>query len=136
MIRETYKGRKLQVVKAGSGLVGFINGQPMPARYGVPEREIIEQFHRDINYVNQLPIDGGRWGAYMYAPGTYELCENDHAKAPGEPCRHSYCQQAARRPDGAGGRLLGNRECRGHGGKAGSDEPENRERRAAPKEGL
>ncbi len=98
MIRETYKGRKLRVVKAGGGLVGSINGQPMPARYGVSGQEIIEQFHRDIDYVDQLPIDG-RWGAYMYAPGTYELCENDHPEAPGQPCRHNYCQQAARWTD-------------------------------------
>jgi hypothetical protein len=37
MIRETYKGRKLKVAKASDGgLVGSVNGQPMPARYGVP----------------------------------------------------------------------------------------------------
>lgn len=63
MIRETYKDRKLKVVKAsGGGLVGSINGQPMPTRYGVTEQEIIEQFHRDIDHVDQAPIDGGRWG--------------------------------------------------------------------------
>lgn len=92
MIRETYKGRRLRVVRAGGGLVGSINGQPMPSRYGVPEQAIIEQFRRDIDLVDQMPIDGGRWGAYMYAPGTYELCENSHAKAPGERCCHGYCQ--------------------------------------------
>jgi hypothetical protein len=99
VISETYKGRKLKVLKAGGGLVGSINGQPMPTRYGVPEQEIIEQLHRDVDYVDQMPVDGGRWGAYMYAPGTYELCDNDHPKTPGQPCRHSSCQQAAR-PDG------------------------------------
>lgn len=95
MIRETYKGRALKVVKdRNGGLVGSINGQPMPAEYGTSEQKVIEQFHRDIDHVDQAPIDGGRWGAYMYAPGTYELCEEGlHPKAIGEPCRHSYCQQ-------------------------------------------
>ena len=96
MIRETYKGRKLKVVKDGGtgGLVGAINGQPMPARYGVPEQEVIEQLRRDIDFVDQDPVvDGGRWDAYMYAPGTYELCEQGlHPKAIGEQCRHKSCQ--------------------------------------------
>ncbi len=90
MIRETYKGRELKVVKAsGGGLVGSINGQPVPTRYGVPEQEVIEQFHRDIDHVDRAPVDGDRWGAYVYAPGTYELCDIGHPKAIGGPCRHS-----------------------------------------------
>ncbi len=95
-LRETYKGRKLKVVKdRNGGFVGSINGQPMPTVHGGPEQKIIEQFHRDIDLVDQAPVDGGRWGAYLYAPGTYELCDNEHPKAIGESCRHSYCQQAA-----------------------------------------
>lgn len=95
MTRETYKGRKLTVKKdRNGGLVGSINGQPMPTRYGVSGQAVIEQFRRDIDYVEALPMDG-RCGAYMYAPGTYELCGNGHAKAPGEPCGHSYCRRAA-----------------------------------------
>lgn len=95
MIRETYKGRALKVVKDGSGgLTGSINGQPMPTRYA-PEQAIIEQFRRDIDLVDEAPVDGNRWGAYMYAPGTYEMCDNGHPKVIGEPCRHGYCQQAA-----------------------------------------
>lgn len=39
----------------------------------------------------QGPVVDGRWGAYMYAPGTHELCEQGHAKAVGGPCRHNYC---------------------------------------------
>ena len=94
MTLETYKGRKLKVVKAaGGGLVGSVNGQPMPARYGVPAQEIIAQFRSDIDHVDQAPVDGGRWGAYMYAPGTYELCGNGHPRTPGEPCKHPYCQE-------------------------------------------
>ena len=99
MITETYKGRKLKVAKSRDtgGLVGSINGQPMPTRYGVPEQEVIEQFHRDINFVDQRPIDGGRWGAYMYAPGTYEMCaDGTHPMAVGGPCRHSHCQEKER----------------------------------------
>lgn len=97
MIQETYKGRKLKVTKDGrtGGLVGSINNQPMPTGYGVTEQELIEQLHRDINLVDQAPVDGGRWGAYMYAPGTYELCQNNHPKTPGKPCKHSCCQETA-----------------------------------------
>ena len=89
---ETYKGRRLKVVKdkASGGLVGSINGQPMPAEYGVSEQKIIGQFHRDIDLVDRLPIDGG-YGAYMYAPGTYELCGEGHPVAIGGECLHSYC---------------------------------------------
>jgi hypothetical protein len=101
MIRETYRGHKLTVARGGTGgcgMVGSINGQPMPARYGVPEQEVIAQLRRDIDFVDQDPvIDGGRWGAYMYAPGTYELCENGHPRTSGGPCRHSYCQERDRK---------------------------------------
>lgn len=96
MIQETYNGRKLKVVKGGeggTGLTGSINGQPMPARYGVPQREVIEDLRRDIDFVDQSPIDGGRWRPYMYAPGTYELCEEGlHPKVMGEPCLHKLRQ--------------------------------------------
>jgi hypothetical protein len=94
MTRETYKGRKLKVVKGEhGGLVGSINGQPMPTEYGVTAEKIIAQFHRDIDLVDERPIDGGS-GEYMYAPGTYELCAEGHAKAIGGACRHSYCRRA------------------------------------------
>lgn len=99
MLRETYKGRKLKVTRGGEGrlgTVGSINGQPMPARYGVPEDQVLEQLRHDIDFVDQAPVDGGRWGAYMYAPGTYELCGKGlHPKAIGEPCRHQSCQGTA-----------------------------------------
>jgi hypothetical protein len=98
MIQETYKGRELKVAKGGeggTGRVGSINGQPMPVRYGVPEQEVIEDLRRDIDFVDQAPVDGGRWAAWMYAPGTYELCEEGlHPKAIGERCLHKSCQGA------------------------------------------
>lgn len=97
MTRETYKGRKLNVQKdGGGGLVGFINGQPMPARYGVSGQAVVGQLRRDIDLVDQAPVDGSRWGAYMYAPGTYELCGNGHPKAKGSACRHPSCRAGAR----------------------------------------
>ena len=97
MIRETYRGRKLKVARGSTGgLVGWINGQPMPTRYGVPEDEVIAQLRRDIDLVDQDPgVDGDRWAAYMYAPGTYELCgQGLHPKAIGGPCRHKSCRGA------------------------------------------
>ena len=83
------------IVKGGDGgRVGSVNGQPMPTRYGVPEQEVIEQLRCDIDFVDQAPVDGGRWGTYWYAPGTYELCEAElHPKAIGEPCLHPSCQK-------------------------------------------
>ena len=98
MTTELYKGRSLRVMPARGGLVGSINGQPMPARYGVSEQDILGQFHRDIDHVDQAPVDGGRWGAYMYAPGSYELCAEGHPVAVGGQCRHPYCK-AKRRGD-------------------------------------
>ena len=96
MIQETYKGRKLKVVRAKDGLgrVGSINGQPMPGSYQA-EEAIAGQLRRDIDYVDRDPVDGDRWGAYMYAAGTYELCEKGlHPKAIGGQCRHKSCQGA------------------------------------------
>ena len=93
MMRETYRGRKLKVVRGtDGGRVGSVNGQAMPTRYGVPEQEIIAQLRRDVDLVDQDPvIDGGRWGAYWYAKGTYELCENGHPRKIGGQCRHPSC---------------------------------------------
>lgn len=97
MIRETYKGRKLKVTRAKDGLgrVGSINGHPMPTSFD-PEEAILGQLRRNVDFVDQAPVDGSRWGAYMYAPGTYELCgEGLHPKGLGEPCLHPSCQAAA-----------------------------------------
>jgi hypothetical protein len=104
MTRETYKGRKLKVVKSGDGgLIGSVNGQAEFARYGVTAQQVIEQFRRDIDLVDQDPVINGRWGAYMYAPGTYVLCENGHPKTPGGTCRHDYCRAAAAGEEAQGG---------------------------------
>lgn len=97
MIRETYKGRKLKVVKGPhGGLVGSVNDQPMPTIYGTTEQKIIQQFHRDIDYVDREPVNGASWGAYWYAKGTYEICDLGlHPRGIGEPCRHPSCQPVA-----------------------------------------
>jgi hypothetical protein len=44
------------------------NGQPTPFRYGVPGQDVIEDLRRDVDFVDQEPIGGGRWEAWMYAP--------------------------------------------------------------------
>lgn len=94
MLSETYKGRKLRVRKGREcGLVGEINGQPMPTRYGVPEQEIVGQLRRDIDLVDAAPVDGNRWGAYMYAPGSFTLCESGHPVALGGQCQHFTCRR-------------------------------------------
>lgn len=94
MFSETYKGRKLRVRKIGpGGLVGEINGQPMPVRYGAHWQEIIAQLRRNIDLVDQAPVDGNRWGAYMYAPGMFTLCESGHPVALGGQCEHFTCRR-------------------------------------------
>ena len=63
MLSETYKGRKLRVRKIGpGGLVGEINGQPMPARYGAHGQEIIAQLRRDVG--GRLGLEFTRRQAY------------------------------------------------------------------------
>ena len=70
MIRETRKGRKLRALKAGVAL-GRRGKHQRPADAGlVPSRERDHRACRDIDFVDQAPVDGGRRGAYMYAPGT------------------------------------------------------------------
>jgi hypothetical protein len=43
--------------------------------------------------VDREPVNGGRWSAHWYAPGTYTLCGEGHPVALGGRCRHPYCQE-------------------------------------------
>jgi hypothetical protein len=46
-----------------------------------------------IDVIDQDPIvDGDRWAAHWYAPGTYRLCEEGlHPVALEGECRHVTC---------------------------------------------
>jgi hypothetical protein len=101
VIRQTYKGRKIRIVKgAGRGVCSAVsatvNGGPAAVSgYGTTQEQALAQIKATIDSVDDGPVDGGKWEAYWYAPGTYELCPSGHARSPGEPCRHFYCQRKA-----------------------------------------
>jgi hypothetical protein len=99
MLRETYKGRKLMVKKGREWgtMVGFVNGQSAVSSYGSGpkgERKALDSMRATIDFIDRDPsVDGGRWGHYWYAPDTYEICPEGHAKDKGGACRHDYCMR-------------------------------------------
>lgn len=92
MKRETYKGRKLQTTKGTD--YGYsrakINGVDLGRHLG-SEDAAMAWMKGQIDFIDQEDINGDRWAAEWYAPGTFELCENDHPKVIGGECLHSYC---------------------------------------------
>jgi hypothetical protein len=100
MIRETYKGRKIAVVKGTGPRYGYakltLNGKPQGFNLGSPE-EVLQSTKNWIDFVDQDPVvDGSRWGSEWYAPGTFEMCPSGfpHPMAIGGPCRHPSCTQS------------------------------------------
>ena len=96
MKNETYKGRKLQTTK-GSGY-GYSRARVNGVGLGTHlrnEESTMQWMRGTIDYIDREPVNGDRWGAEWYAPGTYELCEENHPKTIGEECRHSYCIKRA-----------------------------------------
>lgn len=95
MLTETYKGRKLKVKKGREWgtLTGFVNGTPVTWPAGRDESAVLEQLKRDVDHIDREPVDGGRWGAEWYAPGTYTICERTgiHPVALGGECQHFTC---------------------------------------------
>lgn len=105
MKTETYKGRKLKV-RIGRGqdigkLFITVNGHTWTS-YGHDEERALAQLCRNIDFIDQDPVvDGGRWSAYWYAPGTYKMCSEDlHPVALNGECRHFTCVR--KREDKAG----------------------------------
>jgi hypothetical protein len=103
VIRETYKGRVLLVTKGRERgtLVCTVNGYTLDRPAGRDEGRAMASLRSWIDLVDRDEVvDGGRWAAEMYAPGTYQLCPEGHPVAIGGLCRHSYCT-ARREPGGA-----------------------------------
>lgn len=98
MIRETYKGRKLKVVKGGEyGYVRlFVNGVNRGTSLRT-EAACIENAKSTIDFVDETPYEG-RWAEEWYAPGTYELNEHGHVVAPGGICSCDYCEERRIQP--------------------------------------
>jgi hypothetical protein len=69
-----------------------VNGSPFPVVEKFDESEAIVEIKRTLDYVHSAPVDGDRWPASYYAPGTYELCDiGIHPRAIGEKCTHFGC---------------------------------------------
>ena len=99
MKRETYKGRKLKVVKTRGADWGYarltVNGVDM-GRYLGDEDNALRSAKGTIDHADEVGVGSARYADHWYAPGTYELCENGHAQEIGGLCGHSYCIE--RRP--------------------------------------
>ena len=96
MLTETYKGRKLKVKKGREWgtLVGTVNGTPATWPIGSDEAKCLADLRTWIDYIDREPVNGERWGAHWYAPGTYTMCgEGIHPVALGGECRHPYCMR-------------------------------------------
>jgi hypothetical protein len=101
MRTETHSGCKIKV-RAGRGatwgqMSATVNGQPFPVVEKFNEDKAISEIKRTLDHVHSAPIDGDRWPASYYAPGTYELCdEGIHPREIGGTCTHSTCQPGRR----------------------------------------
>lgn len=99
MITETYKGRKIQIVKGRGRDFGYsrvtLNGTDLGKWLGDEER-VLQSLRGYVDTAESDGINGNKYGAEWYAPGTFELCENGHPREIGGECLHSYCIE--RRP--------------------------------------
>lgn len=94
MITETYRGRKLRVTKGSEwGTVdATVNGEyALAAACGSDQARAIQQLRATIDFIDQEPVNGDRWAAKWYAPGTYTLCRLDHPVALEGECQHAVC---------------------------------------------
>lgn len=94
MKTETYKGRKLKVVKGRGRDFGytrsFVNGAEQYPHQG-DEDGALCSLRGTIDHADEVGVSSGRYGPHWYAPGTYELCDNGHARPLDGPCGHDYC---------------------------------------------
>lgn len=105
MTRETYKGRKLTVRKGreyGTTVV-TCNGEHFATPSTYDQAAALEYARRTIDYVDSEPVNGDKWPANYYAPGTYEMCPEDiHPQAIGGPCLHTTCIRKRQASESAG----------------------------------
>lgn len=100
MIRETYKGRKIRVVKGSNyGMSRIFINDVNNGEWMGSQEDVAASWKRTIDDVDTRPFEG-RWAECLYAPGTYELNEHGHVVAPnGGICSCEYC--VARTPQPA-----------------------------------
>ena len=74
MLTETYKGRKIRVKRGREWgtVAATVNGAHAATSncYG-DQAKAVEQIRAQIDFVDLEPVNGERWGAEWYAPGTY-----------------------------------------------------------------
>ncbi len=98
MMTEKFNGCTIKVksgkTRATRGtMVTLVNGQHFPVVEKFDEAKALEEIKRTLAPIHAAPIDGGRWNAHYYAPGTYELCDKEiHPREIGGQCRHFTCQ--------------------------------------------
>lgn len=94
MKRETYKGRKIKVVAGRGADWGYtritLNGVDM-GKWMQSEDEALRSTRGTIDHADEVGVNGDRYGAEWYAPGTFELCDEGHVKEIGGECLHSWC---------------------------------------------
>lgn len=97
MRTETYKGRKLKVRVGRKSDWGktfaSVNGTPVFLVEKFDEEKALAELRRDVDTIDQVPVDGDRNPAYWYAPGTYILCVSGHPVALGGECLHFTCRE-------------------------------------------
>lgn len=94
MKRETYKGRKIKAVAGRGADWGYtritLNGVDMGKSLG-NEDEALTSTRSYIDHADEVGVSSARYGAEWYAPGTFELCDEGHAKEIGGECGHTWC---------------------------------------------
>ena len=97
MITQTYKGRKLCVRKGREWRTVYatVNGAfAATAGDGGDQGKALGYLRTQIDFIDREPVNGDRWGAEWYAPGTFTLCKNGHPVAIDGECQHFTCIRA------------------------------------------
>ena len=97
MITETYKGRKIKATRGREwGYTRLIiNGVDLGDTIDADQAHALAGLKRTIDAADEAGVASGRYGAEYYAKGTYEICDNGHAKPISGPCGHQYCAKQA-----------------------------------------
>ncbi len=98
MSREVYKGRKLLVRKGRDWgqMVGYVNGVPVTWPITRDDEVAMQNMRSQIDFIDREPVNGDRWGAEWYAPGTYKMCdEGIHPVTLDGECQHFTCIRKA-----------------------------------------
>lgn len=98
MKTETYRGSKIRVKSGKTAgtygkLTATVNGEHFPTVESFDETKALIEIRKTLDYVYASPVDGDRWPASYYAPGTYEICDAGiHPREANGQCTHSTCR--------------------------------------------